>query len=369
MNNTPPEPIYVTEPHLPPLSEFIPYLQSIWDSKRLTNGGPFHELLEEQLATYLGVKYVSLFANGTLALMTALQTLKVSGEVITTPFTFAATAHSLIWNNLTPVFVDIDPDSCNLDPLLIEKAITPSTTAIMPVHCYGFPCDIDAIERIANTYGLKVIYDAAHSFGVQRDRESILNAGDLSVLSFHATKVFNTLEGGAIISPTLKLKQRVDYLKNFGFANELTIVAPGINGKMNEVQAALGLLQLKHIDSALANRKSAFETYKELLAEIPSIQLLTPAKNTTWNFAYCPVRILKNHRVTRDGVYANLKSNNIYARRYFHPLISSMPMYMRLPSASKELLPKAQVLANEIICLPLYPSLSRETIQRIVKLV
>jgi dTDP-4-amino-4,6-dideoxygalactose transaminase len=262
------ERIYVTQPHMPPLADFLPYLEKIWASKVLTNGGPFHQQLEAALCEYLGVKHLALFVNGTLALVTALQALRITGEVITTPYSFVATAHSLLWNGIKPVFVDIDANTLNLDPAKIEAAITPQTTAIMPVHCYGHPCDVDAIQKIADNYNLKVIYDAAHAFGVQTGSGSVLQHGDLAVLSFHATKVFNTFEGGAIICPDAKTKQRIDHLKNFGFVDEVTVVAPGINGKMSEINAAFGLLQLQHIDEALARRKEIDAAYRELLSGI-----------------------------------------------------------------------------------------------------
>ncbi|WP_276206521.1 DegT/DnrJ/EryC1/StrS family aminotransferase, partial [Pectobacterium actinidiae] len=274
--------IYVTSPLLPPLEEFIPYLEKIWENKRLTNGGPLHEQLEQELAKYLGVEYISLFSNGTLALLTALQTLRITGEVITTPYSFVATSHSLLWNGLKPVFVDIDPLTCNLDPDKIEQAITSDTSAIMPVHCYGIPCDVERIQAIADNYGLKVIYDAAHAFGVKKNNISILNHGDLSILSFHATKVFSTVEGGAIICPDKKTKKRIDYLKNFGFADEVTVVAPGINGKMNEIQAAYGLLQIKHIDVALNKRKEVYNLYAELLKEVSGIKIINIPHDVTW---------------------------------------------------------------------------------------
>src|SRR5664280_642106 len=267
-------PIYVTQPLLPPLEEFIPYLQEIWDNKILTNGGPFHQQLEQALCDYLGCKHLALFTNGTLALVTALQALRITGDVITTPFSFVATAHSLLWNGIKPVFVDIDPETFNLDPEKIEAAITPHTTAIMPVHVYGKPCDVEKIQKIADTYGLKVIYDAAHAFGVNYKGESLLKHGDLSILSFHATKVFNTFEGGAIICPDAKTKKRIDDLKNFGFADEVTVIAPGINGKMNEVQAAFGLLQLKYIDHAIARRQAIDARYRDLLSEVVGITCL-----------------------------------------------------------------------------------------------
>lgn len=362
-------PVFVTEPHLPPLQEFIPYLEKIWASKRLTNGGPFHEQLENELAAYLGVRHLSLFANGTLALVTALQALRIGGEVITTPYTFAATAHSLLWNNIKPVFVDVDPATCNLDPERIEEAITPATTAILPVHCYGLPCDVDRIQRIADTYGLKVIYDAAHAFGVKQDGASILNHGDLAVLSFHATKVFNTFEGGAIVCPDAKIKQRIDYLKNFGFANEVTVVAPGINGKMNEICAAMGLLQLEHIDQALEVRTAIHRRYREAFSDIPSLRLLEASAGLEWNHAYCPLFVGPDHPVSRDELYALLKSHRIHARRYFYPLVSSFPMYRGLPSAADGRLPHARALAEQVICLPIYPTLEAADQERLIDIV
>lgn len=362
----PTEPVYVTEPHLPPLEEFIPYLQAIWDKKRLTNSGPFHEQLEAELAAYLGVEHLSLFANGTLALVTALQALRISGEVITTPYTFAATTHSLLWNGIKPVFVDVDPITCNLDPRRIEEAITPGTTAILPVHCYGFPCDMERIEQIADTYGLKVIYDAAHAFGVRRHGESILRYGDLSILSFHATKVFNTFEGGAIVCPNAKIKQRIDYLKNFGFADEVTVVAPGINGKMNEVEAAMGLLQLKHIDTALEARAAIYRRYAEALAGIPTLRLIAPPDGTQWNHAYCPIRVSDEYPISRDAVFERLKQADIHARRYFYPLISSFPMYRGLPSAERGRLPHATRIADQVICLPIHSGLQPAELERVL---
>ncbi|HEJ0422381.1 TPA: DegT/DnrJ/EryC1/StrS family aminotransferase [Citrobacter koseri] len=352
--------IFVTSPLLSPLDEFIPYLEEIWQNKQLTNAGPFHQQLEEALAEYLGVEHLCLFANGTLALLTAFQALRITGEVITTPYSFVATSHSLLWNGLKPVFVDIDPVTCNMDPRKIEEAITPQTTAILPVHCYGIPCDTAHIQQIADIYGLKVIYDAAHAFGVKREGTTILREGDLSVLSFHATKVFNTIEGGAIICHDKKTKQRIDYLKNFGFAGETTVVAPGINGKMNEVQSAFGLLQLRHIDKALAERAALFDNYKTLLADIPGISLLIPPDNIAWNHAYCPIMVSDAFPVSRDGVYDLLKSHNIMPRRYFYPLISSFPMYRALESARQDKLKIAQLRADEVLCLPLYPGLEKE---------
>jgi dTDP-4-amino-4,6-dideoxygalactose transaminase len=352
------KPIYVTQPQLPPLEEFIPYLQQIWDKKILTNNGPFHQQLEKALCDYLGVDHLALFTNGTIALVTALQALRIGGEVITTPYSFVATAHSLLWNNIKPVFVDIDPATCNLDPDRIEEAITPQTTAIMPVHCYGNPCAVERIQRIADTYGLKVIYDAAHAFGVCYKGESLLRHGDLSVLSFHATKVFNTFEGGAIVCPDAKTKQRIDYLKNFGFANEVTVTAPGINGKMSEINAAFGLLQLKHIDAALLRRKQIEARYRKAFAQVPGISMLPIQPDTTGNASYFPIFIDDDYPIDRDTLYENMKEAGINGRRYFYPLISDMPMYRGLPSATADNLRVAKGVADSVICLPIYPDLS-----------
>jgi dTDP-4-amino-4,6-dideoxygalactose transaminase len=363
------KPVYVTQPLLPDLQDFMPYLETIWKNKILTNGGPFHQQLEQALCDYLGVKYISLFANGTLALMTALQALRINGEVITTPYSFVATAHSLLWNSIKPVFVDIDPDSLNLDPAKIEAAITPQTTAIMPVHCYGRPCDVAAIEKIADNYNLKVIYDAAHAFGVRHQGGSVLNHGDLSVLSFHATKVFNTFEGGAIISPDAKTKQRIDHLKNFGFVDEVTVVAPGINGKMSEINAAFGLLQLKNIDAALAQRKEIDARYRRNLAPVRGIDCLPPALDATTNHAYFPILVRPEFPLSRDALFAILRENNIYARRYFYPLISDFPMYRGMPSAAPANLPVARRAAEQVICLPLYPTLETAQIDAISNLI
>ncbi len=360
------KPIYVTQPYLPPLEEFIPYLEQIWGNKWLTNGGPFHQELETALAEYLGVEHIALFTNGTIALVTALQTLRITGEVITTPYSFVATAHSLFWNSITPVFVDIDPETCNLNPDKIEQAITPHTTAIMPVHCYGNPCDVVRIQQIADTYGLKVIYDAAHAFNVRYKGTSLLNHGDLSVLSFHATKVYNTFEGGAIVCPDAKTKQRIDYLKNFGHAGEVTVMAPGINGKMNEVQAAFGLLQLKYIDEAIARRHEIDTLYRELLVTVPGISCFAGRTDSTRNYSYFPILVNADYPVSRDALYQKLRENNIYARRYFFPLITDFPMYRGLSSANKENLPVATDIALKVLCLPIYPNLSNEDIKEIV---
>ena len=361
--------IYVTQPYLPPLEEFIPYLEKIWDNKILTNGGPFHQQLEKELCDYLSVKHISLFTNGTIALVTALQALRITGEVITTPYSFVATAHSLLWNGIKPVFVDIDPNTLNLDPAKIEAAITPHTTAIMPVHCYGQPCDVDAIQKIADNYNLKVIYDAAHAFGVKCHCGSVLNHGDLSVLSFHATKVFNTFEGGAIICPDAKTKQRIDHLKNFGFVDEVTVVAPGINGKMSELNAAFGLLQLKHVDAALAQRKEIDASYRTGLKGVKGIVCLNGGEQATTNHSYFPILVQPDYPMSRDALYQKLKDHNIFARRYFYPLISDFPMYRSMPSAERHNLPVATVAAAQVMCLPIYPALTPDAQQRVIDLI
>ena len=361
--------IYVTQPLLPPLEEFIPYLQQIWESKILTNGGPFHQQLEQALCDYLGVKHIALFTNGTIALVTALQALRITGEVITTPYSFVATSHSLLWNGIKPVFVDIDPNTLNLDPDKIEAAITPQTTAIMPVHCYGHPCDVERIQKIADTYGLKVIYDAAHAFGVQDGQGSILRHGDLSVLSFHATKVFNTFEGGAIVCPDAKTKVRIDQLKNFGHVGEVTVVAPGINGKMSEFNAALGLLQLKYIDQALARRKEIDAEYREQLKGVKGIHCLNDAGEKVANYAYFPILVEAGYPISRDDLYQKLKNNNIVTRRYFYPLISDFPMYRGLPSAHRENLPVATAAAQQVLCLPIYPDLDMSVVGEITSFI
>jgi dTDP-4-amino-4,6-dideoxygalactose transaminase len=361
--------IYVTQPYLPPLEEFVPYLQDIWDSKILTNAGPFHRQLEQALCEYLGVKHLALFANATLGLVTALQALRITGEVITTPYSFVATAHSLLWNGIKPVFVDIDPRTLNLDPARIEAAITPQTTAIMPVHCYGRPCDVEAIQRIADKHKLKVIYDAAHAFGVEDECGSILNHGDLSVLSFHATKVFNTFEGGAIICPDAAMKQRVDHLKNFGFVDEVTVVAPGINGKMSEFNAAFGLLQLRHIGHAMARRKEIERTYREQLAAVKGIRCLDPGHEKVANHAYFPILVEAGYPLSRDGLYERLKQGKIHARRYFYPLISDFPMYRTIASVHRSNLPVATDAAEKVLCLPIYPALGAPDQQRVIDII
>jgi dTDP-4-amino-4,6-dideoxygalactose transaminase len=362
------EPIYVTRPFLPPLEEFNEYLEQIWESKKLTNKGPYHELFEKKLAEYLNVKYVSLFSNGTLALISALQTLRITGEVITTPFSFVATTHALNWNGIKPVFCDVDPATYNLDPNKIEAAITPRTTAVLPVHVYGNPCDVTAIQEIAGPYGLKVIYDACHAFGVTLDGNSILNFGDLSVLSFHATKVFTTFEGGAIICHDETTKKRIDFLKNFGFAGETTVVAPGINAKMNEFQAALGVLQLKYVGQSIQKRKDIVTLYRHNLRDVPGITYLEDIPLVGHNYAHFPILIDKDiFGKSRDDVYNALKNKNIFTRRYFYPLISQFPTYRGLESANSNNLPVAEDITQKILCLPIYPDLDLDIALNIAK--
>lgn len=362
-------PVFVTQPFMPPLDEFIPYLESIWDSKILTNGGPFHEKFEQALCEYLGVNYVSLFANGTLALLTALQSLRVNGEVITTPYSFVATAHSLLWNNIKPVFVDIDPFTFNIDANKIEAAITPHTTAILPVHCYGKPCDVEGLRKISDNYNINIIYDSAHAFGVKVNGESILKFGDLSIVSFHATKVFNTFEGGAIICSDERTKKRIDQLKNFGIIDEVTVSAPGINGKMSEFNAAFGLVQLKHIDKAIDRRRHIDSLYRTLLNEVEGIDLPKNIEQCDSNFAYFPILVRDNYRENRDSLYERLRVNGIYSRRYFFPLISTLPMYRGFPSSLASNLPIATEIANQILCLPIYPDLQDKQVEEITQVI
>lgn len=362
--------INVTQPALPPLNEFVSYLEKIWESKWVTNEGQFHEQFEKELAEHLGVKYLSLFANGTLALISALQVLRISGEVITTPYSFVATTHSLHWNNIKPVFADVDPIFCNIDPEKIEASITPKTTAILPVHVYGNPCEVDKIKSIADIYGLKIIYDACHAIGVEKSGNSVLHYGDLSVLSFHGTKVFNTMEGGAIVCHDAMIKKRIDYLKNFGFAGEITVVQPGINAKMNEMQAALGLLQLKSIDQNIFKRQEIANLYRDSLSQIKGIRILHDIDDIKHNYAYFPIFIdEQRYGKPRDELYNELKQNNIYGRRYFYPLISHFPIYRGLESARPSNLANAEKITSQVICLPIYPDLKTTEIQAICKII
>ncbi len=362
--------ITVTSPLLPDLEEFNGLLREIWDSKWITNNGSFHRRLEAALCEYLKVPYISLFTNGTLPLLTALQALRVTGEVITTPYSFVATTHSIWWNNCKPVFVDIDPATGNIDPDKIEAAITPLTSAIMPVHVYGKPCDTKRIQAIADKYGLKVIYDAAHAFGVEVNGESILNAGDLSTLSFHATKVFNTIEGGAMVMHDAEMKKRIDYLKNFGFAGETSVVGPGINSKMDEVRSAYGLLNLKQVDAAIEVRHRVAIRYRKALRDVPGITFFDDMPGVRHNYSYFPIFVdAEKYGMTRDELYVKMKENNVLGRRYFYPLISSFSMYRGLPSASPENLPEAHKMAESVICLPMHHSLSEEDVMKIVAII
>lgn len=399
-------PITVTSPLLPDLGEFHSLLQEIWDSKWITNNGSFHHRLEEALAEYLDVPYVSLFTNGTLPLITALQALRITGEVITTPYSFVATTHSLWWNGIKPVFVDIDPSTGNIDPNRIESAVTSRTTAIMPVHVYGKPCDVDSIQQIADKYGLRVIYDAAHAFGVKiqplpqtltapllpnsrpgrgenspllpphrgdgggQGEEggcSLLSYGDLSTLSFHATKVFNTIEGGAMIMHDEKTKQRIDYLKNFGFANETTVVAPGINSKMDEIRAAYGLLNLRKVDQAIEARHQVAIRYRQALRGIDGITFFDDMPGVKHNYSYFPIFVdAQQYGITRDELYFKMREQGVLGRRYFYPLISEFSTYRGLESARPENLPNAHRMASSVICLPMHHALSEEDIQRVI---
>lgn len=362
--------ITVTSPMMPSLDELNIYLKDIWNRKWITNNGFYHKELEKALCDYLGVPFISLFTNGTLPLITALQAMRITGEVITTPFSFVATTHSLWWNGIKPVFVDIDPVTCNLNPDKIESAITPRTTAIMPVHVYGRPCDTERIQEIADKYGLKVIYDAAHAFGVKVNGETILNAGDMSTLSFHATKVYNTVEGGALVIRDEQTKKRIDYLKNFGFANETTVVAPGINSKMDEVRAAYGLINLKQVDKAIEARRRVAVKYREVLCDVGGISFFDDLPGVHHNYSYFPIFVdEEKYGMSRDELYFKMREYNVLGRRYFYPLISSFSTYRGLESAAKENLPVATKKAEEVICLPMHHGLSKEDVERILSLI
>lgn len=359
--------ITVTSPLLPNLDEFTESLKEIWGSKWITNNGQFHQKLEAALAEYLKVPYVSLFTNGTLPLLTALQALRITGEVITTPYSFVATTHALWWNGIKPVFVDIDPSTGNIDPQKIEAAITPRTTAILPVHVYGKPCDTEAIQAIADKYGLKVIYDAAHAFGVEVNGESLLNAGDMSTLSFHATKVFNTIEGGAMVMHDEKTKQRIDYLKNFGFANEIEVVGPGINSKMDEIRSAYGLLNLKQVDAAIAARQKVAVAYRKALRNVDGISFWDDMSGVRHNYSYFPIFVdAEKYGMTRDELYMKMKDQGIWGRRYFYPLISEFSTYRGLESSRPDNLPNAHRMADTVICLPMHHALSENDLNRII---
>ena len=362
------KPILVTSPLLPDLQEFNSYLQQIWDSRWLTNNGSIHQQLEQALAEYLGVKYISLFTNGTLPLITALQALGLTkGEVITTPYSFVATTHSIWWNGLTPVFVDVDPTTGNLDPSKIEASITENTVAIMPVHVYGQPCDNEQIDAIAKRHNLKVIYDAAHAFGVRNEGQSILNWGDISTLSFHATKVYGTIEGGALVCHSAEMKYQIDNLKNFGFRGETTIVAPGINGKMDEVRAAFGLLNLKQVDAAIDARHKVANGYREAINQISGLTCLPELPHIRYNYGYFPIFVdEEKYGMSRDALYEKLKANNIFGRRYFYPLISTLNPYKEYPSATPSNLPIATKMADQVLCLPMYHALTEHEVESII---
>lgn len=361
--------IYVMQPAMPPLKDFVSCLETIWESKWLTNEGPFHQAFESELAEYCGLEHVSIFSNGTLALITALRALQITGEVITTPYSFVATSHALWWNGIEPVFVDIEPEYMNMDPKKIEAAITPRTTAILPVHVYGNPCDVDAIKKIADEHGLKVIYDAAHAFGVKKDGVSILHHGDLSILSFHATKVFNCFEGGAIVCHTPEMKRHIDNLKNFGFRDEVTVEEPGINGKMNELQAAYGRLQLKRVDDYIDKRKRIAYAYRSALAGVQGIRFLNDQVGVVQGYPYFPILVQEEYGMSRDGLYEYMKRNGVHARRYFYPLISHFDPYRRHASSVKENLKVAEAAASEVLCLPIYPDLEMSDVMRISALI
>lgn len=363
--------ITVTSPLLPDLDELNKLMQDIWNRKWITNAGHYHELLEAKLAKYLGVEYISLFTNGTLPLITALQALGLTkGEVITTPYSFVATSHSIWWNGLKPVFVDIEEETCGMDPAKIEAAITPNTVAIMPVHCYGKPCKTKEIDAIAKKHGLKVIYDAAHAFGVRVNGESILNAGDISTLSFHATKVYNTVEGGALVCHSKEMKEKIDHLKNFGFEDEVTVVAPGINGKMDEVRAAYGLLNLKQVDAAIEARHKVADAYRTALRDVEGIRFFDDMPGVRHNYSYFPIFVdAEQYGMTRDELYEKMKAANVYGRRYFYPLITAFDPYKDYPSAKPENLPIATKIANQVICLPMHHALTDDDVRRVISVI
>ena len=362
--------ITVTSPLLPKLEEFKELLDGIWESKWLTNNGIYHQKLEKSLSEYLKVPYLSLFTNGTLPIITALQAMQITGEVITTPYSFVATTHALWWNGIKPIFVDIDLETANIDTSKIEAAITPHTTAIMPVHVYGTPCNVEHIQEIANKHGLKIIYDAAHAFGVEINGRSILEYGDMSILSFHATKVYNTIEGGALVVNSASEKKHIDYLKNFGFTGETDVVAPGINSKMDEIRAAYGLLNLKQVDAAIESRTAIVKQYREALSCVKGLTMLKDIAGVKHNYSYFPIFIDKDeYRMTRDELYFKLKENGILGRRYFYPLISEFSTYQNIESSNKKHLPNAHKLANSVICLPIYADLTKENVQKVINII
>jgi len=361
--------IYVTEPYLPDLQDFLPYIEKIWDNKWLTNDGMFHQELEVELAKFLGVKHISLFVNGTIALLVALKVLDINGEVITTPYSFVATSHCLIWNNNDPVFCDISLDDCNIQADKIEALITEKTSAILPVHVYGNPCNHKTIQQVAEKYRLKLVYDAAHAFAVEENTQSILNYGDLSVLSFHATKVFNTFEGGAIVSHSPEMKEKIDLFKNFGIRDEVNVEDIGINGKMNEIQSAMGLSQLKIINEAIEVRQKVADIYRDKLSAADGIKLFEPKRNVRSNYSYFPIIVEDDYPRSRDGLYEMLMQHNIYSRRYFYPLLSNLNSYNHYPSAAKEKLINSNYIADRILCMPIYPGLNSSMVDEICSLI
>ncbi|MEO7248232.1 MAG: DegT/DnrJ/EryC1/StrS family aminotransferase [Novosphingobium sp.] len=363
-------PLFVTRPALPPLADFTAVLEDIWESRVLTNGGPYHKQLEADLAVYLGVPHVSLVNNGTVALQLALLALNIhDGEVVTTPYSFAATSHAIAIAGARPVFADIGPSHFNLDPALAEAAITPQTRAIMPVHCYGRPCDVEAFEAISARYGIPVIYDAAHAFGVTHGNGSLLNHGRLAVLSFHATKVFNTFEGGAIISQTIEDKARIDLLRNFGIASEDEIPEIGINGKMSEINAALGVLQLRRVDADIAARGAIDRAYRDHLQGVAGI-LVPDLPEGRANYGYFPILIGRTvFGRSRDELYNDLKQAGVLARKYFYPLLSNLAVYRALESAAAANLPQGNAAAQSVLCLPIYPGLDQADVARVCQLI
>jgi dTDP-4-amino-4,6-dideoxygalactose transaminase len=364
------KPIFVTQPYLPPIEEYLPYLEKIWQNKILTNAGPFHEELEDALCKHLGVKHISLFGNGTIALMVAIKALELEGEIITTPYSFVASSHAIAWNHIRPVFVDVDPLTCNINPRKIEEAISSRTTAILPVHVYGNPCDVTQIDSIAREHGIKVIYDAAHAMGVKLDNNSVLNFGDLSVLSFHATKVFNTFEGGAIVCQSAEMKKKIDDLKNFGFQSEISVQGIGINGKMNEMQASMGLIQLKYLKKVIYQRGLIAQDYRKALSNIPGLRYQYENQGLEQNYSYFPIFISeKEFGKSRDDLFEYLKQNSIYTRRYFYPLIPEFNEYHKNTIRVEEGYPVAYQLSREVICLPIYPDLNQEDVSRISRMI
>ena len=361
------EPVYVTRPTLPKLEDYQRKLERIWETRWLTNDGECHTQLREALCEYLGVEHLNLCCNGTLALLLALQAARINGgEVITTPFTFPATPHALYWNRVEPVFCDIDETTFNLDPDRIESLIGPDTRAILPVHVFGTPCDVEAIQSIADRHGLTVIYDAAHMMGVTLNGRSVLEWGDFSILSFHATKLFSTAEGGAVISHSPPDCERIDFMKNFGIADEETVIGPGINGKMNELQAAFGLLQLEGVETEIASRKTLTQLYRQKLGAVPGIRVQQDLPGVRHNYGYFPVIVdPQTYGMTRDDLWASLREFNVVTRKYFHPLCSHYPSYASRPSSRPENLPVAERIAASVLCLPLYGTLSESSVETI----